>query len=71
MKRVVSSVTGVLREYLVQSGEAVGAGQEVAVVESMKMMIPVVAEVGGRVASLTKPVNETVREGETLIELAE
>lgn len=71
MKRVVSSVTGVLREYLVQAGDAVSAGQEVAIVESMKMMIPVIAELDGKVATLAKPVNETVREGETLIELAD
>lgn len=70
MKRVLCSVTGVLREYLVKPGDTVNNGQEVAIVESMKMMIPVLAEQEGTVSVLSQKLNETVHEGDTLMEFA-
>ena len=69
MKRVASPVTGTLRSYSVNPGDAIAVGQEVAVIESMKMMLPVLAEVAGKVTTLAKPLNDLVHEGDTLIEL--
>ena len=68
MKNLRSPITGTLRGYSVKPGETVGAGQEVATVESMKMLIPVLAEVDGRVRNLLGKVDELVHEGEALIE---
>lgn len=69
MKKLQSTVTGTLRGYSVNPGDAVTTGQEVAVVESMKMLIPVLAEFDGRVVNLSCKVDELVHEGDTLVEM--
>lgn len=69
MKRVQTPITGTLRSYAVQPGDDVSVGQEVAIVESMKMMIPVLAEQEGKVRALVHPLDQLVHEGDTLIEL--
>ena len=69
MKKLQSTVTGTLRGYAINPGDAVTAGQEIAIVESMKMLIPILAEIDGRVVSLSCKVDELVHEGDTLIEL--
>lgn len=51
---------------LVQSGDRVESGQEMAVLESMKMEIPVTAEAAGRVKKVIKQEGEFVQEGDTL-----
>lgn len=45
MKTVESPLSGVIQQYMVKVGDAVTEGQEVVMMESMKMEIPVVAEV--------------------------
>lgn len=69
MKRVQTPITGTLRSYTVQAGDDVSMGQEVAIVESMKMMIPVLAEQEGKVRVLVHPLDQLVHEGDTLMEL--
>lgn len=69
MKQIPNSVTGILREYLVQPGDTISVGQEVAIVESMKMMIPVLAEIAGTVRALLQTPNATIQEGDALVEL--
>ena len=70
MKKVDSPVAGVLMDYLVSVGDAVTEGQEVAVIESIKMEIPVAAEAAGTVAKLCCAKGDTVGDGATLIELS-
>ena len=69
MKSIPTPVTGTLRGYSVNPGDTIADGQEVAIVESMKMLIPVLAETTGTVRVLAKKIDELVHEGETLIEL--
>lgn len=69
MKNLQSPITGTLRSYLVKPGDTIGAGQEVAIVESMKMLIPVLAEIGGRVHDLLRKIDAPIHEGDTLITL--
>ena len=69
MKSVPTPVTGTLRSYSVRPGDAVAAGQEIAIVESMKMLIPVLAETSGTVRTLAKKIDALIHEGEALIEL--
>lgn len=69
MRNLQTPITGTLRSYLVKPGDTVDTGQEVAIVESMKMLLPVLAEIEGRVRSLSRKVDELVHEGDTLIEL--
>ena len=49
-RHVTSPVAGQLISRLVAAGEAVAPDTEVAIVEAMKMHIPVCAEQAGRIA---------------------
>lgn len=69
MAQVKSDMAGTLIEYRVKPGDAVKAGQEVAVLESMKMEVPVTAPAGGTVATLLKAPGDFVNEGDALLEL--
>ncbi|MBY0370168.1 acetyl-CoA carboxylase biotin carboxyl carrier protein subunit [bacterium] len=62
-------MAGTVLEVKVKPGDKVSAGQEVAVVESMKMEVPLTASEGGVVKSVTKAVGDFLNEGETLVEL--
>jgi acetyl-CoA carboxylase biotin carboxyl carrier protein len=69
MKRIQTPITGTLRAYSVKPGDTVGVGQEVAVVESMKMLIPILAEIAGTVRALSKKIDDVIHEGDALIDL--
>ena len=70
MKKIESPVSGKIQEYMVKAGDQIVEGQEVAMIESMKMEIPVVADATGIVSRLCFEVGATVTEGEVLIELS-
>ena len=55
---------------LVSDGEAVAAGQPVVIMESMKMEIPVLAEVGGTVSIVFVAEGDVVQEGDVMVELS-
>ena len=69
MKRLLSPVSGILRTYLVDVGAQVTPETEVALVESMKMEIPVLAESSGRVTALLADPSSMIEEGQPLLEL--
>ena len=69
-KVIKSEMAGTVLEVKVKVGEAVSAGQEVAIVESMKMEVPLQASVAGTVKAVLKNAGDFLNEGETLIELA-
>ncbi len=69
MKRLRSPISGTLRGYLVKVGDAVQPDTEVALVESMKMEIPVLAEYAGRVSALLADPAGMIDEGQLLLEL--
>lgn len=48
-------------------GDEVDAGQRVVTLESMKMEIPVLAGVGGRIAAVGVAAGDTVLEGDLLV----
>lgn len=54
---------------LVKPGDTVEAGQEVVILESMKMEIPVEVETGGVVARIGVEEGGFVNEGELIVEL--
>lgn len=68
---VRSPGTGTVIEVLVRLGERVGAGQELMVIESMKMEIPVVAERAGTVATIRARGGQHVRERDVLLTLGD
>jgi acetyl-CoA carboxylase biotin carboxyl carrier protein len=53
----------------VAEGEAVQPGQAMAILESMKMEIPVVPEFGGTVRRVAIAVGDVVQEGDLLFSL--
>ncbi|MGH3624680.1 MAG: acetyl-CoA carboxylase biotin carboxyl carrier protein [Sciscionella sp.] len=54
----------------VAEGDTVLVGQQVAIIEAMKLMIPVEAELSGRVVEVLKKDGEPVEYGEALFALA-
>ena len=66
---VTSPVAGQLLSRLVQAGDSVDADTEIAIVEAMKMHIPVNAEQAGRVAKWLVEEKSLVTEGQALLEL--
>ncbi len=52
-------------------GDEVAKGDTVAVLESMKMEIPVVAPVGGYVSQILVEINQIVQEGDAVVEIVD
>jgi biotin carboxyl carrier protein len=55
----------------VREGDAVDVGDTVVILESMKMEIPVAAEISGRIRQLHVREGQVVREGDLLATLEE
>lgn len=70
MALIKSEMAGTVLEVKVKVGDKITSGQEIVVLESMKMEVPVSASQGGKVTEVKKQVGDFVNEGEALIELA-
>jgi biotin carboxyl carrier protein len=68
-RNVTTPIAGQLIARLVREGEAVAADTEVAIVEAMKMHIPVSAEQAGRVARWAVDERSVIAEGDVLLVL--
>jgi biotin carboxyl carrier protein len=68
-RNVIAPIAGQLIARLVQEGDAVAADTEIAIVEAMKMHIPVSAEQAGRVARWLVDEKSTIAEGQALLAL--
>jgi len=69
MKQVLSSMAGVVLVLLVELGEQVEVDQDVVMLESMKMHIPVQSTVNGTVVTVKAQEGDFVDEGDVLLEL--
>jgi len=69
MKRVVSNMAGVVLEFLVKPGEEITVDQDVVMLESMKMQIPVQSTVSGIVKTLKVNEGDFVDDGDVLLEI--
>ena len=69
MKRVVSNMAGVILEFLVKPGDTVVVDQDVVMLESMKMQIPVQSTVAGTVKALKVSEGDFVNDGDTILEI--
>ena len=69
MKHVVSNMAGVVLEFLVKPGDQVEVDQDVVMLESMKMQIPVQSTVAGTVKSIKVNEGDFVDDGAVLIEI--
>lgn len=68
-QNVTSPIAGQLITCLVKAGDTVAADTEVAIVEAMKMHIPVSAERAGRVVKWLVGEKSMVAEGQALLAL--
>jgi len=68
-ERVLAHITGTVWKVLVQVGDVVAAEQELLILESMKMEMPVEAPGPGRVASIAVTPGQAVEEGDLLLDL--
>jgi acetyl-CoA carboxylase biotin carboxyl carrier protein len=66
---VVAEIVGNVGEVLVAVGDHVGAEDPVVLLESMKMEIPVLAEVAGTVVALAVTTGDLVQEGDVIAEI--
>jgi acetyl-CoA carboxylase biotin carboxyl carrier protein len=66
---VKSTITGSVREVLVEVGQEVQEGDELLVIESMKMEIPVEAPCAGRIVQVLVQPGLVVGEGDPLAEV--
>ena len=69
MTEVNSPMAGTVLEVLVSVGDTVSAGDELIILESMKMEIPVEAPAGGKIASIAVEVGTPVDEGALLLSI--
>ena len=66
---ITAPMAGSVKEILVTVGEAVTEGQEVLLLESMKMEIPVESTASGTVSAILVEPPQTIEEGQALIRL--
>ncbi|WML49352.1 biotin/lipoyl-containing protein [Neobacillus sp. PS3-34] len=69
MKEITSTMAGTVLNVMVTEGAPVNEGQEVLMLESMKMEIPVESTTQGTVKELKVNIGDFVNEGDVLIVL--
>jgi acetyl-CoA carboxylase biotin carboxyl carrier protein len=69
MKRVLSNMAGVVLEFLVKPDEQIAVDQDVVLIESMKMQIPIQSTVNGTVKAIKVSEGDFVDEGDVLLEV--
>jgi acetyl-CoA carboxylase biotin carboxyl carrier protein len=69
MATVDAHITGTIWKVEVSVGDVIEEGDVVAILESMKMEMPVEAEDGGTVAEILCSEGESVEEGRPLVRL--
>lgn len=69
MAKIVATMAGTVLQVLVSEGEQIAADQDVVVLESMKMEVPVASEEGGKVTVIHANPGDFVNEGDTLLEV--
>ncbi len=69
MKQIASMMAGVVIDILVKAGDEVTEGMEVAILESMKMQLPVASEQAGKVKEVKIASGDFVNEGDVLMTL--
>tara|TARA_Y100001978_G_C23382015_1_gene285931 strand:+ start:36 stop:278 length:243 start_codon:yes stop_codon:yes gene_type:complete len=69
MKEIASMMAGVVLEILVKPGDDVTDGMEVAILESMKMQLPVASDKAGKVKEVKVNTGDFVNEGDLLLVL--
>lgn len=69
MKNITSNMTGSVFLIHANVGDQVKEGQEVVILESMKMEVPIASEVDGTVKEVKVNVGDFVSEGDVVVVL--
>lgn len=69
MKQVNAMMAGTVIEVLVKVGDDLAEGQDVILIESMKMQLPVASEVAGKIKEVKVAAGDFVNEGDTIATL--
>lgn len=69
MPEILSPMAGVVAEIKVSVGDTVSPGQEIMIMESMKMMIPVESDKTGVVKEIPVNIGDFVNEGDVILVL--
>ena len=69
MIEVKSPISGTVWQVLVSVGQTVGEEEDLLILESMKMEIPVAAPEAGTVVEILAEPNQPVAEGQVLVRL--
>jgi acetyl-CoA carboxylase biotin carboxyl carrier protein len=69
MNEVLASMAGSVWKILVKVGDQVEEGQDVVILESMKMEIPIAAEFDGTVKEVKVNEGDFVNEGDVIVEV--
>lgn len=69
MKEITANMAGTVLNVMVSAGDTVSEGQEVLMLESMKMEIPVESQGAGKVAEIKVNIGDFVNEGDVLLVL--
>jgi acetyl-CoA carboxylase biotin carboxyl carrier protein len=69
MSAVEAHITGTVWKIECAVGDEIAEGDTVAILESMKMEMPVEAEDAGKVSKICCEEGQAVNEGDTLVEL--
>ncbi len=69
MREITASMAGTVLNVFVQTGSQVNVGQEVLMLESMKMEIPIESLTEGVVREVKANIGDFVNEGDVLIVL--
>ncbi|WP_455391623.1 biotin/lipoyl-containing protein [[Eubacterium] cellulosolvens] len=67
MSEVQGNMTGVVADILVNKNDKVTLGQEVLILESMKMHIPIQSDVEGLVKEIMVHKGDVIKPGQTLL----
>jgi acetyl-CoA carboxylase biotin carboxyl carrier protein len=67
MAEIPAHITGTVWTVEVEVGDTVAVGDTVVILESMKMEMPVEAEIGGTVEAILCEKGQSVNEGEALL----
>ena len=69
MKEITANMAGTVLNVMVAAGDSITEGQEVLMLESMKMEIPVESQGAGNVAEVKVNIGDFVNEGDVLLVL--
>ncbi len=67
MQEITANMAGMVLKLLVNPGDVVNSGQDLVIIESMKMEVPISAINGGTVKEMKVNIGDFVNEGDLML----